>query len=318
MSRLFLKDLDTGLLKELGGDKVGGLFGGDIVFVDPAGAYVLLAAQRSFFESPAVLRIDLATLKSKQVAPPQAGIWSWYADPRGIVRAGLGSDADSWWLYYRERDGQSFRKIKGKRSGDMSLTNLETLIPVAGSDKGYAIANKATGRYGVYRYDFLTDTIGEPVFEHARSTSKAIVRSHRTGEPDAVRLYRRPRAHGLAGRGHAGAPGEARQGPAGPDQPGRLARRLRQPDDRPVHDRRRDPGTYYLYDRIETVDERARQAPMTPWKERRSFRSSRSAMPRATAWRIPAYLTRPAGRRERRFPSSSCPTAALRPRQMGL
>lgn len=64
-----------------------------------------------------------------------------YADPSGAVRAGLGTDSDSWWLYYRERDGQSFRKIKGKRSAALSLTNLETLIPIASSNKGYAIAN---------------------------------------------------------------------------------------------------------------------------------------------------------------------------------
>src|SRR5687767_1475828 len=176
MTRLFLRDLDTGVTTTLGDGKVGGLFGGDIVFVDPAGAHVLLSAQRSLFESPSVLQIDLATLKSKVVAPAQVGVWSWYADPTGTVRAGLGSDIDSWWLYYRERGGQSFRKIKGKRSAAMSLSNLETLIPIASSNKGYAIANKATGRYGVYRYDFLTDTLGEPIFEHPRVDVDSIVR----------------------------------------------------------------------------------------------------------------------------------------------
>jgi hypothetical protein len=35
-----------------------------------------------------------------------------------------------------------------------------------GSDSGYAVANTATGRYGLYRYDFSTDTLGEAVFEH--------------------------------------------------------------------------------------------------------------------------------------------------------
>ena len=34
MIRLFMRDLDTGVLKALGNDKVGGLYGGDIVFVD--------------------------------------------------------------------------------------------------------------------------------------------------------------------------------------------------------------------------------------------------------------------------------------------
>lgn len=120
MTRLFLKDLDTGLLKELGGGKVSGLYGGDIVFVDPNGAYVLLAAQRSLFASPSVLRVDLATLKSVEVARAQTGVWSWYADPSGVVRAGLGTDADSWWLYYPGSTGRCrpFRDASTRRCRD--------------------------------------------------------------------------------------------------------------------------------------------------------------------------------------------------------
>lgn len=300
MTRLFLKDLDSGLLKELGAGKVGGLFGGDIVFVDPAGGYVLLAAQRSFFESPSVLRIDLATLKTKEVASAQSGVWSWYADSGGVVRAGLGSDADSWWLYYRERDGQSFRKIKGKRSAAMSLSNLETLIPVAGSDKGYAIANKATGRYGVYRYDFLTDTIGEPVYEHRKVDVEGIVRSKRSGEPDAVVFTdERERMAWLDKEM------QALQGKVDKALPGRINRVV----SRDSTDNRMivlsatgsDPGTYYLYDRsTRSMSELARAndalegKPLAP-VEPVSY-AARDGLD------IPGYLTRPLGRGDKGLP----------------
>jgi dipeptidyl aminopeptidase/acylaminoacyl peptidase len=294
MIRLVLRDLDTGVLKALGADKVGGLFGGDIVFVDPAGAYVLLAAQRSLFESPSVLRIDLATLKSKEIAAAQPGVWTWYADPNGIVRAGLGSDADSWWLYYREREGQSFRKIKGKRSAALSLSNLETLIPIASSDKGFAIANKTTGRYGVYRYDFLTDTLGEPVFEHARVDVDSIVRSQRTGEPDAV-LYTDERER----MAWLDEEMQAIQGRLDKALPGRVNRIV----SRDSTDNRMlvlsatgsDPGTYYLFDRARrTLDVLA--------SSNEALEGKSLAPVEAVDYRardgltIPAYLTKPVGR----------------------
>lgn len=300
MTRLFLRDLDTGVLKALGGDKVGGLFGGDIVFVDPAGGYVLLSAQQSIFETPSVLRIDLATLKSKEIAPAQTGVWSWYADPGGTVRAGLGSDLDSWWLYYREREGQGFRKIKGKRNAAMSLSNLETLIPIASSNKGYAIANKTTGRYGVYRYDFLTDTLGEPVFEHPRVDVDSIVRSQRTGEPDAV-LYTDERERmAWLDKGM-----QAIQDRLDKALPGRVNRIV----SRDGTDNRMlvlsttgsDPGTYYLFDRgtrtlatlaktYEGLDGKA-LAPVEPVAY-----SARDGLS------IPAYLTKPVGRGAKGLP----------------
>ncbi|HYI41292.1 MAG TPA: S9 family peptidase [Allosphingosinicella sp.] len=300
ITRLFLKDLDTGALKELGRDKVEGLFGGDIVFVDPEGAYVLLSAQRSFFASPSVLRVDLATLKSKEVARAQSGVWSWYADPSGIVRAGLGSDVDSWWLYYRERDSQSFRKIKGKRSAGMSLSNLEMLIPVAGSDKGYAIANKATGRYGVYRYDFLTDTLGDPVFEHAHVDVEGIVRSNRTGEPDAVVFTdERERMAWLDKEM------QAIQGRLDKALPGRVNRIV----SRDAADNRMivlsttgsDPGAYYLYDRSKrTLAELAKSRDALAGKALAPVEPVGFAARDGLA--IPAYLTRPIGRGDKALP----------------
>ena len=300
MTRLFLRDLDAGVLKELGGNKVGGLSGGDVVFVDPEGAYVLLSAQRSLIASPSVLRVDLATLKSQEVAQAQSGVWSWYADPSGVVRAGLGSDSDSWWLYYRERDGQNFRKIKGKRSPDMTLSNLETLIPVAGADKGYAIANKTTGRYGVYRYDFLTDTIGEPVFEHPRVDVEGIVRSHRTGEPDAVVFTdERERMTWLDKEM------QAIQGRLDKALPGRVNRII----SRDASDNRMivlsttgsDPGGYYLYDRSKrTLDDLAQSYEALGGKPLAPVEPVTYAARDGLA--IPAYLTRPLGRGDKGLP----------------
>jgi dipeptidyl aminopeptidase/acylaminoacyl peptidase len=184
-SRMLVYDVQARTVSPLA-DKVGGLDGDNVIFVDPAGAFLLVSAQRSLFEWPSVLRYDLATLKAEQVVNPKDGVARWYADPHGVVRAGLGRDGDRWWLYYRENEQSGFRRVaKGK--SDQTMFDVEKLVPVAGSDKGYVLANKATGRYGVYRYDFVTDTIGEPVFENKDVDIDSIVISPRTGDLEAIR-----------------------------------------------------------------------------------------------------------------------------------
>src|SRR3954468_10862864 len=52
LSRLFLFDLHTKALKPLGGDKIGGLWGGNLVHVDEAGGFLLLEAQRTLWNAP--------------------------------------------------------------------------------------------------------------------------------------------------------------------------------------------------------------------------------------------------------------------------
>src|SRR3954447_11582096 len=56
-SRMLLYDLAARTAVPLA-DKVGGLDGDNVIFVDPAGAYLLVSAQRSIWDSPSVLRYD--------------------------------------------------------------------------------------------------------------------------------------------------------------------------------------------------------------------------------------------------------------------
>jgi dipeptidyl aminopeptidase/acylaminoacyl peptidase len=185
-SRLAVYDLAAGKLS-WATDKVGGLDGDNILFVDPEGKYLLLSAQRSFFDPPSVLRVDLQTMKSKQVVAPRPGVWSWHVDATGVVRAGLGRSGGRWWLFYRESEAAPFRKIaKGGSNDEVKMTDVEMLFPAAGTDKGYVIANKATGRYGIYRYDFAADAIGEAVFEHPEVDVEGVTFSSRTRDIDAV------------------------------------------------------------------------------------------------------------------------------------
>ncbi|MEP9358632.1 S9 family peptidase [Sphingomonas sp. KR3-1] len=146
-------------LKELG------LLGDDVIYVDPAGGFVLLNAQPSLFDYPAVYRIDLATLKAERVVKAQQGVWSWYADDKGVVRAGVGSEDKKWWVFYRERADQPFERTK-RREYDDDDVGIDKFLPLGGSDTGYAVAAGKSGRFGLYKYDFRADAIGDLVYEN--------------------------------------------------------------------------------------------------------------------------------------------------------
>ena len=300
MSRLFLHDLDTGRMEPLGGQRIGGLSGGDVIHVDPGGGYVLVAAQRTMGNYPAVLRIDLETLKTKEVVQSYAGVWDWYADPSGTVRAGLGSDGDRWLLLYREKESDRFRRIVGSRPDKGSAPDLETLVPIAGSDKGYVIANKATGRYGVYKYDFASDAVGEPVFEHPEVDVDSVAYSARTGDLDAI-FYADDRDRILwLDRDMQTIQGRIDKA---------LPNRMNQIVSRDAADKRMiiwsaaasHPGIYYLYDRSKgEMSELARPYPL--------LESAMLAPVEPVRYKardglsIPAYLTRPIGRGNKGLP----------------
>ncbi|HYE26703.1 MAG TPA: S9 family peptidase [Allosphingosinicella sp.] len=293
-SRLFLFDVASRKVHPLDG-KIGGVDGDDVIHIDPRGDYILLSAQRSIFETPAVLHVDLVTLKAKQLVKPYPGVWSWYADRDGVVRAGLGTQGGRWWLFYRESAAAGFKKIgTGRRPHNDSLTDVEKLLPVAGSDKGYAIANKATGRYGVYRYDFVSDALGEAVFEHPEVDVDSVGFSPRTGDPDSV-FYadHRDRVAWLD-------PGmravQARIDRALPDAINRIV-------SRDAADRRMvvwsggaaDPGTYYVFDRGRgELRELARPYAALDGRPLAPVRPVRYTARDGLA--IPAYLTLPLGR----------------------
>jgi dipeptidyl aminopeptidase/acylaminoacyl peptidase len=187
--RLFMFDMDTKSVRMLG-DRIGGFDGGDVIFYDPAGAYILLAAAPTLFDAPAVLRVDLATGKATGVVAARPGVWSWYADPGGVVRAGLGLDEKGRYvLYYRENEGADFHKVaKWEDPNSQTMTDVERPVVTINSNEGYVVANKATGRYGVYRYDFGTGKIGAAVYENpdVDVNQDGVDISERTGALDAI------------------------------------------------------------------------------------------------------------------------------------
>jgi dipeptidyl aminopeptidase/acylaminoacyl peptidase len=166
VSRLAMYDLKTQKASFIG-KKGEGLDGDTVIHVDRDGHWLLLNVQRTIYDYPSVWRVDLDTLEQKKVVSEYPHVWSWFADAGGTVRAGLGADGNRWWLYYRKSANDKFEKVvKRKITKEEEEGNIERFVPIDGSDHGYAISNARTGRYGLYRYDFSADSLGEPVFEH--------------------------------------------------------------------------------------------------------------------------------------------------------
>ncbi|MEZ0242082.1 MAG: alpha/beta hydrolase family protein [Sphingomonas sp.] len=165
MTRMIELDLETGQVRFVGPAQQG-VDGDDVMFVDPAGAYLLMSTQPTIYDYPAVFRVDLANGRAKQLIAPRDHVWAWFADANGAVRVGMGIDGAKWWLLYREKDSGAFVQTVSVNANRGEDSNIAEFVPVPGSDQGYAVATNRAGRLALFRYDFKKDALGELVYEH--------------------------------------------------------------------------------------------------------------------------------------------------------
>lgn len=163
---LILHDIVTGTHKVLGRNGQG-LEGDDVIFVDPAGAYLLLSMQRSAYDYPSVFRVSLPDGKMTEIVRQRAPIWNWYADDAGIVRAGVGWESRRLKFYYRRTTAEKFALIGAVKPGD-DEAYFDIAKIVTGSDDGYVLSDKQTGRQALYKFNYRTREIGELVYGNDR------------------------------------------------------------------------------------------------------------------------------------------------------
>jgi dipeptidyl aminopeptidase/acylaminoacyl peptidase len=164
MTRIALLDLDSGKQSFIG-PREQGVDGDDVIHVDADGKFLLLSTQPSIYEYPAVYRVDLATGRSTRVVDARDNVWNWYADPSGVVRAGVAIRDGKWWVFYRDGASGEFTRTK-QRDFDEGDAHIDTFEPLVGSDLGLAVASGPAGRFGLYRYDFKNDQLGEKIYEN--------------------------------------------------------------------------------------------------------------------------------------------------------
>ena len=270
----------------------------EVIFLDPHARYVLLASQASITDTPGVVHVDLTTNASTRVERPRRGVWSWYADSNGIVRVGVDYDDNRTRIFYRDDAGQPLRRIETRRNlADQSV--IDQVRFISDTSRGIIVTNAATGRFGVYEYDFATDARGTALFEHPEAdVTEAIY-----GPDGAVEGVRyeddRPRIRWLNAQL---AELQATVDRTFPNKTNVIVNRSRDGNRALIWSAAADdPGTYYVFDRAA----RRMEAFASPYD---MLADMPHAPVRSISYRsrdgltIRGYLTLPSGRPERGLP----------------
>jgi dipeptidyl aminopeptidase/acylaminoacyl peptidase len=180
--RLIAIDVDTGLSRVVD-KKSRGLYAGDVLYTDPAGGWALVASQDTVDVYPSVKRVDLATGDATVLERAKPGVWDWYADEHGVVRAGIAYDGDRWTVWYRDKPEEKLRAIRGKFPKDDDST-VDRFIFRGGNS--WVVTNERTGRFGLYKYDLKTGAVGQPIFENAKVDLDDVLYDAITGDISAI------------------------------------------------------------------------------------------------------------------------------------
>ena len=180
--RLVSIDTGTGAVQLLDRKSVG-IYAGDVLYADPTGSWALVASQDDIFSYPSVKRIDLATGNATLVEKAREGVWDWYADDNGIVRAGVAYSGRRWTVWYRDKPDEKLRALKGKfdKNDDSAVDKF-----IFRGDESWILTNERTGRFSLYKYDTKAAAIGQPIFEHPEVDVDDILYDPATGKIRAI------------------------------------------------------------------------------------------------------------------------------------
>ena len=302
-TRLLVYDIAEGKQRFIGG-KTEGLKGDDVLWVDPEGKSILLAFQPTIYDYPSVFSMELASNKAHQVVAARDNVWDWYADDKGVVRAGFQYGDDSWKMIYRAKDGDSFRTVV-KASNNDDDAGFDAFRIYQGSDEGYRVMlNEASGRYALFRFNFATRKRGDLVFE-----APGVDIDDFDTQLDGASLYAawytddRPRAHWFdAELGTLQTAIDKAVSSAVGDRMATIVSYSRDRSRMLVHlGGSNDPGRYYVFDQADgamklfaQANEKLKPRQLTPTRYTRY--KTRDGL------EIPAYLTLPAGRPAKNLP----------------
>lgn len=180
--RLVAIDLPGGESRVLD-PKSRGLYAGDVLYADPTGSWALVASQDDLFSYPSVKKVDLATGIATLVEREKDGVWDWYADDKGILRAGVAYSDRKWTVWYRDKPEEKLRQIKGKFDKEDNSAVDKFIFR---GDESWILTNERTGRFALYKYDTKAGAIGAPIFEHPSADVDDVLYDSGTGKVKAV------------------------------------------------------------------------------------------------------------------------------------
>lgn len=192
--RLIAIDVDSGVSRIVDG-KSRGLYAGDVLYADPTGSWALVASQDNAQVYPSVKRVDLATGDATVVERAKPDVWDWYADEHGIIRAGIAYDGNRFTVWSRDKPEEKLRAVHGKFPKDNDST-VDRFIFRGGSS--WVVTNERTGRFGLYKYDLKSGTVGQAIFENAKVDLDDVLYNAITGDISAIEYNdERPRVQWL-------------------------------------------------------------------------------------------------------------------------
>lgn len=182
--RLIAVDIDTGDSRILDRGS-SGRFAGDVLYVSPWGDWALVASQNDLYSYPSVKRVDLVTGKAQQIEKPRDGVWDWYADEDGVVRAGVAQTDKRWTVWYRDHEGEKLRRMRGKIDKDDQGVVDRFIFRGKGS---WVVTNERTGRFALYEYDLANGTLGRAIYEHPAADIDDVLYEASDGDIRAISI----------------------------------------------------------------------------------------------------------------------------------
>ena len=166
-TRLFVYDLDNRSFTLVGRSSMG-ISGDDLLYVDPAGEFVLLSIQRDIFEYPGVWRFPLdgtAIKTGKSVQGAKQHVLSWFADDHGAVRMGFEYlDSGAIKVLYRRSEADDFKTIAKITEDNQENTVWDVVRIISNSDDGYVLKENADGQVVLRKFNYATRTPGDTIF----------------------------------------------------------------------------------------------------------------------------------------------------------
>lgn len=298
LTRLVVFDMTTKKPVNIGVGK--GFIHDAIIFTDPAGRYILLAAQKDPTSPPSVQRVDLATGEAVEIQKRKDGVWSWFADGTGTIRGGIGYEEHGWTVFRRDPATGDVRKAASGKFDPKRETAIDSTHLLPAADTGIIVSNERTGRFGVYRFDFNAKAIGEPIFEDPRADVKNVELAADGGSVESVSYEDdKPRVVWFNP--------ELKQIQAQIDRtfPGKINRIVNSSRDRNFvlvwTGSADDPGAYYVFDR-QARRMNAFAAPYEQLVDRNLGTTTPIEYKARDGLPIPGYLTVPPGRAAKNLP----------------
>ncbi|MEM6475802.1 MAG: S9 family peptidase [Pseudomonadota bacterium] len=165
-SRLVLAYPREGRFEFLVEDQTG-FNGGDVLHVDDAGEYAIIAHRGDGrLWQPSVYRYQLKPGGTvEKIVEPKYDVHYWIADDDGVVRLGMGWRKSKLLIFYREKEGDDFKTVARIKPGDED-SYFDALEILSNSNRGYVLDENEEGRVGLRIFDYATREVVETFYEH--------------------------------------------------------------------------------------------------------------------------------------------------------